>query len=88
MRAWVLCEPRPISQSPLALVKRPVPIPARGEVLVRVRAGGVCRTDLHLAEGELAPRRSGWFPFYLVEQLVQRLCDLGHCAGSAFRSWV
>src|ERR1035437_11180589 len=56
MRAWVISDPRPVNQSPLTLVERPVPIPARGEVLVRVRVCGVCRTDLHLAEGELAPR--------------------------------
>jgi propanol-preferring alcohol dehydrogenase len=72
MRAWVVCEPGPISQSPLALVERPVPIPARGEVLVRVRACGVCRTDLHLAEGELPPRRSGVVPGHeVVGDVVQ-----------------
>ena len=38
---------------PLALVDIPCPAPAAGEVLVRVRACGVCRTDLHVADGEL-----------------------------------
>ena len=72
MRAWVVCKPRPISQSPLTLVERPVPTPARGEVLVRVRACGVCRTDLHLAEGELPPRRSGVVPGHeVVGDVVQ-----------------
>jgi len=72
MRAWVVCEPRPISQSPLTLVERPVPTPARGEVLVRVRACGVCRTDLHLAEGELPPRRSQVVPGHeVVGEVVQ-----------------
>ncbi|MEV4224397.1 zinc-binding alcohol dehydrogenase family protein [Nonomuraea sp. NPDC049725] len=42
---------------PLALVERPVPVAGPGEVLVRVEACGVCRTDLHLAEGDLRPRR-------------------------------
>jgi alcohol dehydrogenase, propanol-preferring len=59
MRAWVVSGPRPIDQSPLTLVERPVPVPAPGEVLVRVRVCGVCRTDLHLAEGDLAPRHGG-----------------------------
>src|SRR5674476_747478 len=66
MRAWVVSDPRPVNQSPLTLVERPVPIPARGEVLVRVRVCGVCRTDLHLAEGELAPRRSEVVPGHEV----------------------
>ena len=72
MRAWVVSDPGPIDQSPLALIERPVPIPARGEVLVRVRVCGVCRTDLHLAEGELAPRRSRSVPGHeVVGEVVQ-----------------
>lgn len=78
MRAWVVSEPRPISQSPLALVERPVPTPARGEVLVRVRACGVCRTDLHLAEGELPPRRSRVVPGH---EVVGEVVQLGDGAG-------
>ena len=78
MRAWVVREPRPISQSPLALVERPVPTPARGEVLVRVRACGVCRTDLHLAEGELSPRRSRVVPGH---EVVGEVVQLGEDAG-------
>ncbi len=42
---------------PLTLIERPVPVAGPGEVLVRVEACGVCRTDLHLAEGDLTPRR-------------------------------
>ena len=72
MRAWVVSTPRPISQSPLALVERPVPIPRPGEVLVRVRACGVCRTDLHLAEGDLPPRHSEVVPGHeVVGEVVQ-----------------
>ena len=72
MRAWVVSEPRPISKSPLVLVERPMPTPARGEVLVRVRACGVCRTDLHLAEGDLPPRQSGVVPGHeIVGEVVQ-----------------
>jgi propanol-preferring alcohol dehydrogenase len=73
MRAWVVTSPRPIIQSPLAVVERPVPIPERGEVLVRVRACGVCRTDLHLAEGDLAPRHSRVVPGHEVVGEVVRL---------------
>ncbi len=72
MRAWVISEPRPTSSSPLALVERPVPTPAPGEVLVRIRACGVCRTDLHLAVGELAARRSDVVPGHeVVGEVVQ-----------------
>jgi len=72
MRAWVVSEPGPISGSPLALVERPVPMPARGEVLVQVRACGVCRTDLHLAEGELQPRHGRVVPGHeVVGEVVQ-----------------
>lgn len=72
MRAWVISRPGPISQSPLVLVERPVPTPARGEVLIRIRACGVCRTDLHLALGELAARRSGVVPGHeVVGEIIQ-----------------
>jgi alcohol dehydrogenase, propanol-preferring len=72
MRAWAVCGPRPIEQSPLALAERPVPVPARGEVLIRVRACGVCRTDLHLAEGDLTPRDSEVVPGHeVVGEVVQ-----------------
>jgi propanol-preferring alcohol dehydrogenase len=73
MRAWVVARPGPAGGSPLALVERPVPAPARGEVLVRVRACGVCRTDLHLAEGDLPPRRAAVVPGHEVVGEVVRL---------------
>jgi alcohol dehydrogenase, propanol-preferring len=56
MRAWVVHEPGPVATGPLRLTERDVPEPGPGELLVRVRACGVCRTDLHLAEGDLPPR--------------------------------
>src|SRR5690606_35374223 len=56
MKAWVVRRPAPIDEGPLALVDRPVPEPGPGEVRVRVAVCGVCRTDLHLAEGDLPPR--------------------------------
>jgi propanol-preferring alcohol dehydrogenase len=56
MRAWVVHDPGPIAGGPLRLVDRPVPEPGPGELLIRVLRCGVCRTDLHLAEGDLKPR--------------------------------
>jgi len=62
MWAWEVREPGPIDTHPLARVRRDVPEPAPREIRVRVRACGVCRTDLHLAEGDLPPRRPGVVP--------------------------
>jgi propanol-preferring alcohol dehydrogenase len=56
MRAWVVDKPGPVASGPLRLVERPVPEPGPGELLVRVICCGVCRTDLHLAEGDLPPK--------------------------------
>src|SRR5262245_22840524 len=57
MRAWVVDTPGPIDSEPLTLVERPVPDPGPGQIRVRVHTCGVCRTDLHLAEGDLPARR-------------------------------
>ncbi|MFE2137257.1 alcohol dehydrogenase catalytic domain-containing protein, partial [Streptomyces sp. NPDC059466] len=57
MRAWEVARPGPIEQEPLRFVERPVPVPRSDELLVHVRACGVCRTDLHVSEGDLPVRR-------------------------------
>jgi alcohol dehydrogenase, propanol-preferring len=57
MRAWVVEQPAPIDERPLRRVERAEPEPAAHQVRVRVSCCGVCRTDLHLAEGDLPPRR-------------------------------
>jgi propanol-preferring alcohol dehydrogenase len=57
MQAWAVDKPGPVDSKPLRPVTRPVPVPGRGQIRVRVTVCGVCRTDLHLAEGDLAPRR-------------------------------
>ena len=66
MRAWWVGRPGPADTGPLMAGERPDPVPGRGEVLVRVRVCGVCRTDLHLAEGDLPPRRPGVVPGHEV----------------------
>ena len=55
-----------MSGGPLVAGDCPDPRPERGEILLRVRVCGVCRTDLHLAEGDLAPRRPGVIPGHEV----------------------
>jgi len=66
MQAWVVDHPDPIDTNPLRLVERPVPVPGVGQVRVRVRVCGVCRTDLHLAEGDLRPHRPQVVPGHEV----------------------
>ncbi|MBI3768167.1 MAG: zinc-dependent alcohol dehydrogenase family protein [Deltaproteobacteria bacterium] len=56
-RALLIEQPAPIAAAPLRLVERPVPSVGAGALLVEVEVCGVCRTDLHVVEGDLAPRR-------------------------------
>lgn len=70
MRAWVVNEPGPIDEHPLELVERERPAPGPGQISVRVLTCGVCRTDLHLAEGDLAPRRPKVIPGHEVVGIV------------------
>lgn len=58
---------------PLRAETRPDPIPGPGEARLRVLACGVCRTDLHIVDGELAPRRSPIVPGHEIIGLVEAL---------------
>ncbi|MFF3326232.1 zinc-dependent alcohol dehydrogenase family protein [Streptomyces sp. NPDC002889] len=64
--AWVVEHPAPVTSAPMRLLERTTPLPGPYELLLRVRACGVCRTDLHLAEGDLAPRRPRCTPGHQV----------------------
>jgi propanol-preferring alcohol dehydrogenase len=71
MRAWVVAKPGPMSSGPLELTERPVPEPGPGQLLVKVIVCGVCRTDLHLAEGDLPPHHPRMTPGHeVVGQVV------------------
>src|SRR5688572_10721640 len=70
MRAWVVDTPGPIESGALGLVDRPVPDPGPGEIRVAVSVCGVCRTDLHLAEGDLLPKRPLVVPGHEVVGVV------------------
>lgn len=67
MQVMVLDRPR----SPLVARERPDPTPGRGEVRLRVLACGVCRTDLHIVDGELAPRCSCIVPGHEIVGVVE-----------------
>jgi propanol-preferring alcohol dehydrogenase len=73
MRAFVVGHVAPIDDSPLQQAERPEPEPGPGQVRVRISCCGVCRTDLHLAEGDLPPRRPGVTPGHEIVGIVDAL---------------
>ena len=70
MRAWHVDRPGPVGledgSPPLTVRETPVPVPGPGELLLRVLACGVCRTDLHVTAGDLPARRPGVTPGHEV----------------------
>jgi propanol-preferring alcohol dehydrogenase len=66
MLAWWVDQPGPMATRPLRMGYRPDPSPRAGEILLAVRACGVCRTDLHLAEGDLVPHVQNVIPGHEV----------------------
>ncbi len=73
MIAMQLSSAGPIESAPLRAAELPVPEPAAGELLVRVRACGVCHTDLHVAEGDLTPSKLPIVPGHQVVGIVEKL---------------
>jgi len=72
MKAAVLTRPQPISDHPLEIRDISRPALQAGMVLLRVTACGVCRTDLHIVEGDLRPRRDMLIPGH---QIVGEVVD-------------
>jgi len=72
MKACVLRAPAAMETNPLKYGEVAAPLPRSGEVFVRVHACGVCRTDLHVIEGELPPRKSPVIPGHQVVGMVER----------------
>src|SRR5882724_10604060 len=73
MRAMLLDQPR----APLREARLPRPVPGPGQVLLDVLACGVCRTDLHVADGELPDPK---LPLVLGHEIVGRVAQLGEGA--------
>lgn len=70
MRAMVLDRPR----TALVLRERPIPAPAAGELLIAVKACGVCRTDLHVVDGDLEHPK---LPIVPGHEIVGRIAGIG-----------
>lgn len=77
MRAWQVHRPGPMRTGPIEFVTTAVPVPGDGEVLIAVRTCGVCRTDLHVAEGDLAVHHPRVIPGHEVVGEV-----IGHGPGA------
>ncbi|MEV1249258.1 zinc-binding alcohol dehydrogenase family protein [Nonomuraea sp. NPDC050022] len=83
MKAWI-----PDPDRLLVMVDKPMPEPGVGEVLVQVEACGVCRTDLHLVEGDLPPRHPAISPGHqVVGRVVGGDGDVGQRVGVAWLRW-
>jgi len=76
MKVAVVHQPAPIESHPIRYEEVPQPRPAAGELLIRVLACGVCRTDLHVTEGDLPPRGSRIVPGHEVVGVVES-CGAG-----------
>jgi alcohol dehydrogenase, propanol-preferring len=84
MLAWAVSEPGPVESGPLRFRPKPRPRPGPGEMLVRVDACGVCRTDLHVAEGDLPVHRRHVTPGHEVVGTVEALGpDISDASGWA-----
>lgn len=82
MRAWRVRRPGPMGTGPLERVTAEVPRPEPSELLVAVRACGVCRTDLHVAEGDLPVHRDGVTPGH---EVVGEVVEVGAETGGEFK---
>lgn len=75
MQTCILRSPAPIETNPLELAEVERPVPTARQVLVRVNACGICRTDLHVVEGELPPRKSPITPGHQVVGVIEAAGD-------------
>lgn len=73
MKAMLLTRPGPVESAPLQLVQLPVPQPGPREIQVRVEVCGVCRTDLHVVEGDLPAQREAIIPGHEIVGRVEQL---------------
>lgn len=82
MTAWQVRQPGPMRSNPLERVTTEVPRPGPADLLVAVSACGVCRTDLHVTEGDLPVHRDRVTPGH---EVVGEVVEVGADAGDEFR---
>ncbi len=73
MKAMILEDIRPIESYPLQLREIPAPEPGKGELLIRVKVCAICRTDLHVIEGDLPRQKLPIIPGHQVVGVVEKL---------------
>lgn len=89
MKAAILKSPASILTRPLQIEETPQPEPGAGQTLLRVRACGVCRTDLHVVEGELRPVRQRVVPGHqIVGEVVASATDEHPIGARVGVSWI
>jgi alcohol dehydrogenase, propanol-preferring len=89
MRAAVLSSPAPVSQQSLRIADVPRPPLTPGHIVLRVRACGVCRTDLHIVEGELSPRHDAVIPGHqIVGEVVEAATQMWPIGARVGVSWI
>ena len=74
MKAWILEEQAKIEERPLRLAEVPTPHAKDGEIRIKILVCGVCRTDIHIAEGDLSLRKS---PLILGHEIVGVVDEVG-----------
>lgn len=93
MKAWILEDQSPVEDQPLALRDVPDPQPADDEIRIQVHACGVCRTDIHIAEGDLPLKTSPLILGHEVVGVVDKIgrnvttFTVGERAGVAWLNW-
>src|SRR5215471_6854723 len=93
MKAQILKSSAPVETHPLTYTDMPLPEPGDDEILVKVNACGVCRTDLHVVEGELTPKMASVIPGHQVVGIVAKTGKdaasrrIGERAGVAWLHW-
>lgn len=73
MHGWAVGTPGPVTSGSLVRIERAIPVPGPGQVRLRVSTCGVCRTDLHLVEGDLAPRRALVIPGHEIVGAIDQV---------------
>ncbi len=74
MKAWVVEDQKSIDEFPLKMVELPDPIPGEGEIKIKIAYCGICRTDLHIAEGDLPLKKRPLVPGH---EIIGEVVELG-----------